>query len=167
MDKKLNDEQEERVDVIEWANTFDTPSEYYKNEFNVIRRQRPSDAAFLYTLKLSYERGLERTGKSIEKLQRGFFADIDFPYDPLKSLCTWVEVLAINEYYFLPDVARDVGYPKDRKRQIMDYLGSRFPMQFQITKIQFTYWVNFLVKIFSQYSLVLIIHFYRTKFMII
>lgn len=79
--RPVNEEKERRqqpkiiINAIEEAEKLLRRTEYYEHQFGFIAnsKERQSEAEFLYTLKLCYELGLNRTASTIEQLQNGIF----------------------------------------------------------------------------------------------
>jgi hypothetical protein len=115
-----------KQDILMLASEFKLPANYYKSQFDkYIRKERPQQASFLYTLKLSYDLGLPPTPTVLEKLQRTIF-NTDPLNDPLQSLSTWID-FSSGKYYTLPNVARSaIDYPADLKKIMIDRLTIMF-----------------------------------------
>ncbi len=71
--------------------------DYYEYLFSIISKleQRRSDVEFLYTLKLCYELGIDRSFDSIKRLQVGIFGSEPCE-NPLRTLGNWIYLSGRN-----------------------------------------------------------------------
>jgi hypothetical protein len=109
-------------------------SDYYQHQFELMARmeERRGDREFLYTLKLCYELGLNRTRSFIEKLQSGIF-DSKPLSEPLENLSTWVYPSGTN--YAMHDVQKDaVKFNIYVKSRTLTYLIDNF--EYLISRMQ-------------------------------
>ena len=107
--------------AVELAKVFLPSTNYYRQQFLSIFSERPNEAEFLYTLKLSLDLGLGRTSLTfLEELQFKIFKSKPPKY-PSSDLSTWV--FLSGPYYSMYDVAKNsIDYPVDRKPEIIKYL---------------------------------------------
>jgi hypothetical protein len=121
--QRVKDPKNNKI-AIDSAKKFSVPTDYYKQQFSVIRNERLNDLHFLYTMKICYDAGLKRTYDCIEETQKGIFGS-ELPIDPTRYLSYWVSIN--NEtYYTMPYVARNViEYPNDNLRKVMKYLTNK------------------------------------------
>ncbi len=101
-------------------------TQYYEQQFDYISNteERHSDAEFLYTLKLCYEMGRDRTIDSVKELQKGIFNSMA-PRQAPRSLSTWVYLS--GQYYAMHDVVRQsIKFDDYVKMLIMRYLTNNF-----------------------------------------
>ena len=99
-------------------------TEYYKHQFSLISNlsSRKNDTELIYTLKLCYEAGLDRSIQSVETLQRGIF-DSSRSLEQLGQLSTWVYLS--GQYYAMHDVCKDaVKFDEYALVKIMGYLDN-------------------------------------------
>ena len=100
--------------------------EYYEYQFDQIidSEERQNDVHFLYTLKLFYEIGLDRTVNHVEKLQNGIFGTYP-PTEPPRKLSTWVYLS--TKYYAMHDLPKEaIRFTDFIKIKIMDFLTQDF-----------------------------------------
>ncbi|MDQ3839985.1 MAG: RNA helicase domain-containing protein, partial [Thermoproteota archaeon] len=131
--KLLKDRVEEQkkapdldIDPIREAEGLLRRTDYYEQQFEMICRvqERRNDTEFLYTLKLCYECGLDRTVSSVEALQHDIFSSVT-PQDALSRLSTWVYVS--GQYYAMHDAQREsIKFSDHVRLKIMDYLTRNF-----------------------------------------
>jgi hypothetical protein len=89
---------------------------------NILERQY--DAEFLYTLKLCYESGLNKTTSYVPQLQKKIFDTIPAS-EPLQKLSIWIYLS--GQYYAMHDISREAIKFKDYARvKIMNYLTNDF-----------------------------------------
>lgn len=113
-------------DVLKIAEEIKPPDESFKKEFDIVRSKSTKDVNFLYTIKLCYELGFERTVPFTRKLQKEIFKG-DLPDEPEKKLSAWVQLLPNNLGYIMPDVARSaINYSEDKKPDIIKFIISNF-----------------------------------------
>jgi hypothetical protein len=101
-------------------------TQYYEHQFEVIRdrEDRQSDAEFLYTLKLCYELGLDRTIDVVESFQKSIFNSSP-PKDATRKLGTWVYLL--DQQYSMHDAPREaIRLPDYVKIKATNYLINNF-----------------------------------------
>jgi hypothetical protein len=101
-------------------------TDYYEQQFEMICRmqERRNDTEFLYTLKLCYECGLDRTVSSVERLQSDIFGSVT-SQDIVPRLSTWVYVS--GQYYAMHDAQRkSIKFADHVRLKIMDYLTQNF-----------------------------------------
>ncbi len=111
---------------IQLAQEFDSSSQYYKKQFEILsKRNNYAKIYFLYTLKLCYELGLDRTRRFIMQLQQNVFG-IASPPNPLEDLSIWIEFTS-GKYYSMSNLARNsIIYPSDFLPDIIEYLSNNF-----------------------------------------
>jgi hypothetical protein len=118
------------INAVQEAEKLLRRTEYYEHQFGFIAnsKERQSEAEFLYTLKLCYELGLNRTASTIEQLQSGIFNSSYFASsnkDPSVSLGSWLYLSGI--YYSMHDVPKEsISFPDYVKLKIMGYLVANF-----------------------------------------
>lgn len=126
----LNNKNIPELYGIKKAKEFNSSSHYYKNQFEILNRRIHnleiySKIYFLFTLKLCYELGLDRTRRFMMQLQRDIF-DVAPPPNPLIDLSIWIE-FSSGKYYSMSNVAKNsIEYPLDRLPDIINYLTDGF-----------------------------------------
>jgi GTPase SAR1 family protein len=116
----------ESLDVFSEADKLLQRSDYYEHQFALLSsiQERQSDTEFLYTLKISYELGFNRTFEVIKQLQRGIFNSIS-PGEPFKKLSTWIYLS--GQYCSMHDTCRDAIKLNDFIRiKVMNYIITNF-----------------------------------------
>jgi hypothetical protein len=127
---KERKQQPKIINAIQEAEKLLRRTEYNEHQFGFIAnsKERQSEAEFLYTLKLCYELGLNRTASTIEQLQNGIFSSSNFASsnkDPSVSLGSWLYLSGI--YYSMHDVPKEsISFPDYVKLKIMRYLEASF-----------------------------------------
>jgi class 3 adenylate cyclase len=114
------------IDPLAEAEKLLRSNHYYEHQFALISNilQRQSDAEFLYTLKLCYESGLNRTTSYVLQLQKKVYDSIPSS-EPLQKLSTWIYLS--GQYYAMHDISREAIKFKDYARvKIMNYLTNDF-----------------------------------------
>jgi hypothetical protein len=99
---------------------------YYEHQFALIsnKLERQYDAEFLYTLKLCYESGLNKTTSYVLQLQKEIFYS-NPASEPLQKLSIWIYLS--GQYYAMHDISRESIKFKDYARlKIMKYLTNNF-----------------------------------------
>src|SRR5215469_10159437 len=132
IEEKEREQQQPKIiiNAIQEAEKLLRRTEYYEHQFGFIAnsKKRQSEAEFLYTLKLCYELGLNRTASTIEQLQSGIFNSSYFASsskDPSVSLGSWLYLSGI--YYSMHDVPKEsISFPDYVKLKIMGYLVANF-----------------------------------------
>src|SRR5207244_3671224 len=86
------------IDTLLEAEKMLRSTHYYEHQFALISsiQERQSDTEFLYTVKLCYESGLDRTANYVDELQKKIFDSISYR-EPLRKLGTWVYLS--GQYY--------------------------------------------------------------------
>ena len=73
--------------AIEHARRMKPLNEYYSNQIKNLESDRSNEADFLYTIKICYELGWDRTLDNIQNLQKSIF-DSSSPQEPEATLRT-------------------------------------------------------------------------------
>ena len=104
--QKIGTSSDASLNGINEAQNLFVATKYYQHQFEQISNidSRKNDVELLYTLKLSYEAGLNRSIQSIETLQRGIFQS-SHNLEKIRQLTTWVYFS--GQYYAMHDVCRD------------------------------------------------------------
>lgn len=94
------------IDPLLEAENLLRSTHYYEHQFGLISsmQERQSDAQFLYTVKLCYESGLNRTTGYVHELQKKIFDSITAT-EPLQKLSTWIYLA--GQYYAMHDISRE------------------------------------------------------------
>jgi hypothetical protein len=114
------------IDPLLEAQKLLRSTHYYQHQFAVVSsmQERQSDAEFLYTLKLCYESGLDRTASYVEQLQKKIFESIPSG-ESLQRLGTWIYLS--GQYYAMHDIPREAIKFNDYARlKIMNCLTNNF-----------------------------------------
>lgn len=113
---------EDNLNGINEAQRLFVTTKYYQHQSEQISNieSRKSDIDLLYTLKLSYEAGLNRSIQSVETLQLGIFQS-SHNLEQIRRLTTWVYLS--GQYYAMHDVCRDsIRFDEYILLKIMRYL---------------------------------------------
>src|SRR5919197_5114779 len=87
-------------------------------------QERQSDAEFLYTLKLCYESGLNRTTSYVEQLQKKIFGSAP-SLESFRKLGNWIYLS--GQYYAMHDISREaIKFNDYDQLKIMNYLTNDF-----------------------------------------
>jgi hypothetical protein len=100
--------------------------DYFERQFEVMKNipARKQDVDFLYTLRLCYEAGFDRTHRSIAALQRGIFGSTT-PQEPTRNMGTWVYLSGQN--YAMHDSAKNAVRLMDYSTmKIISYMTEHF-----------------------------------------
>ncbi len=114
------------LDAVLEAENLLHSTEYYDQQFRYISNleERRNDYEFLYTLRLCYEIGYNRTIPSVEELQKGIFNSVS-PKEAARKLNTWVYLS--GPYYSMHDAARQsIEFDSHIKVKVMNYLADNF-----------------------------------------
>jgi hypothetical protein len=74
---------------VQYAAVMPLSGDYYKMQFEHLLNERPDYVTFLYTIKLCYELGSERTLNKIRQLHMEIFENKP-PENALKDLSIWI-----------------------------------------------------------------------------
>jgi hypothetical protein len=123
---KMKEEGVLLINVVVEAENLLRSTQYYEHQFDYISstEKRHSHAEFLYTLRLCYEMGLDRTIDTVEKLQKDIFNSMP-PRHASRHLSTWVYLS--GQYYAMHDAARQsIKFDDYVKTMIMRFLTNNF-----------------------------------------
>jgi class 3 adenylate cyclase len=123
---KMKEEGAPLINVVVEAESLLRSTQYYEHQFDYISstEKRHSHAEFLYTLRLCYETGLDRTIDTVEKLQKDIFNSMP-PRHASRHLSTWVYLS--GQYYAMHDAARQsIKFDDYVKTMIMRFLTNNF-----------------------------------------
>ena len=107
-------------------------------------QERRPDAEFLYTLKLCYESGLNRTISYVEQLQKKIFGSAP-GIEPIRKIGSWIYLSW--QYYAMYDISREaIGFNDYDLLKIMNYLTNDFCMLHQSRIVRFIHLESSLAK---------------------
>ena len=112
--------------VVAEAKKLLPATDYYENQFRILSdsEERRCDKEFLYTLKLCYELGINRTDEVVKYMQEKIFGSYP-PRDPLRGLSIWIYLS--GPYYSMHDAVREaIRFEDVTRKEIVSYLATSF-----------------------------------------
>jgi hypothetical protein len=112
--------------VVAEAKKLLPATDYYEKQFRILSNseERRRDREFLYTLKLCYELGINRTDEVIKYMQEKIFGSYP-PREPLRNLSIWIYLS--GRYYSMHDAVREaIRFEDTTRKDIVSYLAENF-----------------------------------------